>query len=291
MNLLPVLETILPVFLIVAFGFLYGRRIRTDIDTANRLNMDIFTPALIFSALSARGFDISNYDQLALAALIVVLGSGLVVLPLVRLLGVSWKTFVPPMMFSNSGNLGIPILLLAFGDGALAAAIVLFLVENTLHFTVGMYMVNHRAGLKTLLRSPMILASIAGIAVSITGLHVPSVITVPVGMVGQIAIPLMLFTLGIRMVDADLSDWRLGLWGGVLSPLSGLLMAWLATRWITLDSQQFGYLFLFAALPPAVLNYMVAEKYNQEPRRVASIVFIANIMSVLSLSLVLSWIL
>ena len=291
MNLLPVLETILPVFLIVAFGFLYGRRIRTDIDTANRLNMDIFTPALIFSALSARGFDISNYDQLALAALIVVLGSGLVVLPLVRLLGVSWKTFVPPMMFSNSGNLGIPILLLAFGDGALAAAIVLFLVENTLHFTVGMYMVNHRAGLKTLLRSPMILASIAGIAVSITGLHVPSVITVPVGMVGQIAIPLMLFTLGIRMVDADLSDWKLGLWGGVLSPLSGLLMAWLATRWITLDSQQFGYLFLFAALPPAVLNYMVAEKYNQEPRRVASIVFIANIMSVLSLSLVLSWIL
>jgi predicted permease len=289
MNLLPVLNTVLPVFLIVAFGFLYGRRVRTDIDTANRLNMDIFTPALIFSALSARGFDIASYDRLALAALMVVLGSGLVVLPLVRLLGVSWKTFVPPMMFNNSGNLGIPILLLAFGDGALQAAIVLFLVENTLHFTVGMYMINHRAGLTTLFRSPMILASIAGIAVSVLAIPVPGMITVPVGMLGQIAIPLMLFTLGIRMVDADLSDWRLGLWGAVLAPLSGLLMAWLATRWIALDGRQFGYLLLFAALPPAVLNYMVAEKFNQEPRRVASIVFIANMLSIISLTLVLGW--
>ncbi|HSP01421.1 MAG TPA: AEC family transporter [Thioalkalivibrio sp.] len=291
MNLVPVLQTVLPVFLIVALGFVYGRRFPTDIDAANRLNMDIFTPALIFSALSSQGFQIADYSQLALAATLVVLGSGLVVLPFLRLLKVDWKTFVPPMMFTNSGNMGIPILLLAFGEAALPAAIVLFLVENTLHFTVGMYMVNHRANLWNVLRTPMILASIAGIAVSLSGFVVPSVVAVPIEMVGQIAIPRMLFTLGVRMVDADFSDWRLGLWGAVLAPVSGLVIAGLIYPWLTLNPQQMAYLFIFATLPPAVLNYMVAEKFQQEPKRVASIVFIANLLSIFSLSVVLAWVL
>lgn len=289
MNLLPVLQTVLPVFLIVALGYGYGRRFHTEIDTANRLNMDVFTPALIFSALSAQGFHLADYSELALAAALVVLGSGLLVLPFVWLLKVQWKTFVPPMMFTNSGNMGIPILLLAFGEAALPAAIVLFIVENTLHFSVGFYMMNHRERIWTMLRNPMIAASIAGIGVSLSGLTVPQIIAVPVEMVGQIAIPLMLFTLGVRMVDADLSDWRLGLWAAVLAPGSGLLMALLLQTVIGLSSQQFAYLLIFAALPPAVLNYMVAEKFGQEPRRVASIVFIANLASIVSLSLVLAW--
>lgn len=291
MNFLPVINAVLPVFLIAALGFVYGRKFNTDIHTVNRLNMDIFIPALIFSALSAKGLQIADYQMLALAAVAVVLGSGLLVLPFLRLINVSWKTFVPPMMFTNSGNMGIPILILAFGEEALAAAVVLFLVENTLHFTVGMYMVNHRAGLLSLLRTPMILASFIGIAVSLMAIPIPHVIAVPIDMVGQIAIPLMLFTLGIRLVDADLSDWKLGLWAALLAPLSGLLMAWLISLWITLSPQQFAYLWVFSALPPAVLNYMVAEKFNQEPKRVASIVFIANLLSIFSISMVLAWVL
>jgi malate permease and related proteins len=117
------------------------------------------------------------------------------------------------------------------------------------------------------------------------------VLAVPIEMVGQIAIPLMLFTLGVRMVDADFSDWRLGLWGAVLAPASGLAVAALITPFMDLTSQQLAYLFVFAALPPAVLNYMVAEKYGQEPRRVASIVFMGNLFAIVSLSAVLGWLL
>ena len=291
MNLVAVLGTVLPVFLIVAVGFLYGRRFPTDIDTANRLNMEIFTPALIFSALTAQGFQIADYWQLIAFSSLVVLGSGVLVLPFVRLLKVDWKTFVPPMMFTNSGNMGIPILLLAFGEAALPAAIVLFIVENTLHFTVGMAMVNRRASLWQVLRTPMITASVIGIAVSLTAFSVPQVVAVPIEMLGQIAIPLMLFTLGVRMVGADFSDWKLGLWGAVLAPASGLGMVLLMLPVMNLPPEQFAYLLVFAALPPAVLNYMVAEKFAQEPRRVASIVFVANLMSIFTLFAVLAYLL
>lgn len=291
MNLIPVLQTVLPIFLIVALGYLYGRRHHTEIDTANRLNMDIFIPALIFSALSAQEFALADYWQLALAGTLVVLGSGVLVLPFVRLLRVHWKTFVPPMMFTNSGNMGIPVLILAFGEAALPAAIVLFLVENTLHFSVGLYMMNHKVSLWALLRTPMIAACIAGLLVSVSGLVVPRVLAVPIDMVGQIAIPLMLFTLGVRIVGADFSDWRLGAWGAALAPASGLAMVALMWPWLDLSPQHLTYLIVFAALPPAVLNYMVAEKYGQEPRRVASIVFIGNLMSIFTLSIVLAWVL
>ncbi|MDH5631796.1 MAG: AEC family transporter [Gammaproteobacteria bacterium] len=288
MPLLPVIETVLPVFLIAALGYFYGRRFDTDIENMNRLNMDVFIPALIFSALSAKGFDIASYQALMLAGIAVVLGSGLLVLPFLPLIRVQWKTFVPPMMFTNSGNMGIPILLLAFGSDVLPAAIILFLAENTLHFTLGMYLLNHRAGFLRVLRTPMILASIAGIVVSLTGITLPRAISAPVDMIGQIAIPLMLFTLGIRMVQADFSDARLGIIAGILAPASGLTMAWLISPFLNLDPTQQACLYVFACLPPAVLNYMVAEKYNQEPKKVASIVFIANLMAVITLPIVLA---
>ena len=74
-----------------------------------------------------------------------MLGSGLVAWPLARLLQVETKTFVPPMMFNNSGNMGLPLAVLAFGEAALPAAVVLFLVENLLHFSLGAWMLDHRA--------------------------------------------------------------------------------------------------------------------------------------------------
>ena len=89
----------------------------------------------------------------------------------------------------------------------------------------------------------------------------------------------------------ELSDWRIGLAGAILCPLSGLLVAWLTGFIWSFDSQQWAILLVFSALPPAVLNYMVAEQYHQEPARVASIVLLGNFASILTLPVVLAWVL
>ena len=148
--------TVFPLVAIVTVGFFYARRLKPDMSTANQINIDVFIPALIFSVLSAESFDLVKYQGLAIGALIIVLGSGLLLYPLCKLLNVHPKTFLPPMMFSNSGNLGIPLIVLAFGEHALPAAVVLFLVENLLHFTVGIYILDHRTRLFNLIKMPMI---------------------------------------------------------------------------------------------------------------------------------------
>ena len=278
-----VFEIVFPIFAIVLLGYLYARRHGPDMASANRLNLDIFTPALIFSVLSGEGFELSRYAELAGAALLVVLGSGVVAWPFARLFGYQSKMFLPPMMFNNSGNMGLPLALFAFGEHALPAAMILFLVENTLHFTVGNAMLTGHLNPLKLLRMPMLLATLAGIVVAVWQLRIPAPLHEAIDLLGQIAIPLMLFALGVRMTGVDLSDWRIGVAGALLCPLSGLLVAWLVTQSIALPGIQAEQLLVFAVLPPAVLNFMLAERYQIEPRKVASIVLLGNAASLLVL--------
>ncbi|MCP8689756.1 AEC family transporter [Marinobacterium sedimentorum] len=286
-----IFQVVFPLVAIVTVGYFYARRIHTDMSVANRVNMDVFTPALILSVMADQSFDLALYQPLAIAAVCVVIGSGLLLAPFCRLIGIHPKTFLPPMMFNNSGNLGIPLAVLAFGDYALPAAVVLFLVENTLHFTLGMYMLNPRTHPLSMLRIPMILAAIAGLVISSAGWVLPVYAKTFIDMLGQIAIPLMLFSLGVRMLSIDLSNWRSGVIGAILCPLSGVLMALATQQVVQLDETQFSYLILFGALPPALLNYLVAERYNQEPQQVASIVLLSNIASLVIIPLTLAFIL
>lgn len=282
-----ILNIVFPLFAVVAVGFLYARRHRPDMRAATSLNMDVFVPALVFSALASRDADLGAYGPLALAGLALVLGSGLLAWPIARAAGVAVRTFVPPMMFVNSGNMGIPLLVLAFGEQAMPAAVVLFLIENFLHFSIGIRMLDRKAHLIGVLRAPVMIACLGGLAVNLAGLHLPGMIAQPVEMLGQVSIPLMLFTLGVRLIHVDLSDWRVGVLGAMARPLIGVLLGALLAWALSLPEGQAGILILFAALPPAVLNYVFAERYEQEPERVASIVLLGNVAALLTLPVVL----
>ncbi|MCW9079540.1 MAG: AEC family transporter [Gammaproteobacteria bacterium] len=286
-----VFEIVFPIFGIVGLGYLYARRFGPDMASANRLNLEIFTPALIFSVLSGEGFELARYAELAFAAMLVVLGSGLLAWPFARLFGYSSKVFLPPMMFNNSGNMGLPLALFAFGEAALPAAMILFLVENTLHFTVGNAMLTGHVNPLKLIRMPMLAATLAGLIVAMAQIRVPGPLHEAIDLLGEVAIPLMLFALGVRMTGVDLSDWRIGLAGALICPLTGLLMAWLVGLVMPLPQLQLAQLIVFAALPPAVLNFMLAERYGIEPRKVAAVVLMGNMMSLLVLPAVLLFVL
>jgi len=274
--------------LIAGCGTLYGRFRTPDIRGLNTLNMELFVPMLVFAVLADRQAPLADYASLALAGAVVVLGSGIVLWPVAKWLKLETKTFLPPMMFNNSGNMGIPLLVLAFGEKALPAAVVLFIIEMLLHFSVGLYMLSPHTPLWRLLRMPIVLASLAGLAVNLGGIPLPGWFLEALHMLGGVCIPLMLFALGVRMLDIDFSDWKTGLLGAVLCPLSGLVLAVPLIWWLDLSGLQAAALWVFAALPPAVLNYLVAEQYRQEPHKVASLVLIGNLGSLVVMPLVLA---
>lgn len=276
-----IFSIVFPIFAIVLVGYLYARRHLPDMAAANKVNIDIFVPALIFDVLSGKDFNLGDYQLLALGGGIIVLGSGLLAWPIARLLGYRIRTFVPPMMFNNSGNMGLPLALFAFGEAALPAAVMLFIISNTLHFSLGMKMLDSRASLIGLLKIPMLIATIAGLLVAVTPIQIPSLLAIPIEMMGQVSIPLMLFSLGVRLIHVDWRAWRIGVAGAIVCPLTGILIAFALGTIFQLDEMQYAILLLFGALPPGVLNFMLAERFDQQPELVASIVMIGNVASIL----------
>lgn len=285
--LAKIFTTLLPVFLIAGCGALYGRFRSPDIRTLNTLNMELFVPMLVFAVLADQQAPLQDFAHLALAATVVVLGSGLLLWPLAVALKLDLKTFLPPMMFNNSGNMGIPLMVFAFGEAALPAAVVLFIVEMLLHFSFGLYLLDPKTPVWRLLRLPIVIASIAGLVVNLGGVPLPAWLLETLNMLGGVSIPLMLFALGVRMLDVDFSDWKTGVLGAVACPASGLILAWPMIYLLDLQGLQIATLWVFAALPPAVLNYMLAEQYRQEPHKVASLVLIGNLGSLLVMPVVL----
>lgn len=286
-----VLEVTVPVFAVILVGYGYARLRPTDMGVANRLNMHVFAPALLFFVLSEKLSASSALVVPTLGATAIVLGSGLLAWPLIIAAGGSARALMPPMMFKNSGNLGLPLAALAFGDEGLALAVVLFAAKTLLHFTLGVYLLRGRASVLPLLYNPILLATLVGLWAHFGDWRAPTLIRPAIEMMADVSIPLMLVSLGVRLTDVDLRQWRIGLAGALLCPATGLLSAWAAISLFGLTGVEAGLLWLYGILPPAVLNYILAEHYQREPAQVASIVVMGNAAGLITIPALLYFIL
>lgn len=286
-----ILEVTLPVFGIAALGYLYGRINGSDMDTANRVNMNLFVPALLFYVLSEKIPDSPEWQSVAWGTAIIVVGSGLLAWPVARLLKIPNRVLLPSMMFNNSGNLGLPLAALAFGEEMLPFSVVAFVVSTSLHFSLGIWLVSGQLHPMSLLKNPVFLSTLAGILAYMTDWHAPPILMPGLEMLSQVAIPLMLVALGVRLIHVDLSHWKAGLLGALLCPATGLVSAWLAILWLQPPEAMQRILLLFSILPPAVLNFLLAERYRQSPEAVASMVAFGNLGSLVVIPLSLAFLL
>jgi predicted permease len=242
--------------------------------------MNVLAPALVFSALASKDFDVAANRMLLVGSVAVVLGSGLLAWPVARLMREQARTFVPPMMFNNCGNMGLPLAVLAYGSAGFSPMVALFTISNLLQFTLGVWLLDHHARFGSLLRNPIVVATVLGFAFAIAHPPLPEWLMVAIRLVGDALIPMMLLSLGVRLYETSFGAWRIGVVGGIVCPLTGLAIATLLAPILGLDPMQQGLLILFGCLPPAVLNFMVAEQFGQEPGKVASIVLIGNLLSI-----------
>ena len=286
--LFRIVSIVFPIFAIVMTGFAYGRRHRPEMMAANKLNMEVFLPALIFTALAGKSFELADNIPFVIGSIVVVFGSGLLTWPVARLLGIDPKTLVPPSMFNNCGNMGLPLMLLTFGDSALGPTVVLMLVVTLLQFALTPWLIKGESPLTTIWREPLILAAILGVAVSMGGITLWPPLMKACRLLGDISIGLMIFSLGVRLSTAKLSAVGVGITGAIVTPLTGMLTAWVFGELAGLSRLDQDILFLFGALPPAVSCFIFAEKYHQEPDKVASIAMIGNASALFFIPLALA---
>jgi predicted permease len=282
-----ILSITLPIFAIVLAGFIYGRVKKPNMDGSNQIIIDLALPCLIFTSLSVKQFELTSASFFILAATIVVIFSGLLIWPFSKYSGTGPRALLPSVMFGNVGPIGIPLTVLAFGVDGLAPAVLLLVFSNILHFSVGVGIMSGRVDAKLIYASPLVWATVLGVLFSYFHLSLPEWINISLSMVGNILVPLMLLSLGIRLSSSKIEYLKLGAIGSILSIISRLLITYLVLMLFPLEPIQKGALILFAGIPPAMFNYMIADRYKCEPDKVASIVIVGHLLSLLALPFVL----
>jgi hypothetical protein len=275
-----IIGIITPVLIISALGYGYGRISKPDMTWVNRLSTDVLYPALIFTAMAAKDFHIVEYLPLIAGGFLILAGSGVMAWGMARMLGYNPHAFVPSMMFTNVANMGLPLTLFAFGPSMLPAAVSLFMIFSLVHFTIGIRICSPGASMRGILKGPMLWAMILGVVASLIGFSLPDWLATSTKMLGDAAIPLGLFALGVGFSGFRVERWSIGINGALLCPISGLLIAWPLVKLLPLSAPMQGVLLLYSALPPAVMNYIFAERYQQEPGLVSAIVVGGNIASI-----------
>jgi len=289
---LTVLGTVAPVFLLASAGFVWARA-GYDYPTefVTRMAMTLSVPCLIFTALMQTRIEPAALAALSLAALVAYCVVIALSWALVAVLRLDRAAYVAPLAFGNTGNLGLPLALFAFGDTGLGLAVVVFAVMAMLTFTLGLWLVSGGASTVRVLREPMLWATLLGGLFLSMGWQTPEWLTRSLSLMGQMAIPLMLVTLGVAV--ARLKPGRIGraIWLSAVKLVLGIAAGAGAGWAFGLEPVAFAVLVLQLATPVAVTSYLLAERYNADPDAVAGLVIASTLMSVAALPVTLSFLL
>ena len=286
---LTVLEIVAPVFLLAGIGFAWVRLgFEYRLQFVTRLAMTLAVPCLIFTALVNTTLEPAALTRLTLASLVVYAVVTAVMLALVWLGRLNVSTFAAPLIFGNTGNLGLPLALFAFGETGLEYAVVVFAVMALMSFTYGIWLVAGAGSFGKAFGEPLMWATVLGALFLWQDWQLPRFLDNTLGLIGQMAIPLMLITLGVAV--ARLSPGGVG--RAILLSLVKLVLCvgcgWLVADWFALEPTAFGVLVLQVATPVAVTSYMLAEKYGADAQSVAGLVVVSTVMSIGALPLLLA---
>jgi predicted permease len=286
MELLTPLFPVIPAFLLIGAGFVFAHWKRISLASVTEIIVYLATPCLIFTSLASKPLSTGDIRVLFFGAVLMFAGVGL----LIRLYFAVWKFssrgFALPALFMNAGNMGIPLALFAFGAPGMQRATLLFVIITSFQYSLGIYIISGHGNWREIFRLPLLYATIAGLSFNLGQIRVPELLFQPLSMLGQATIPLMLVSLGYRLHDFRSLRWGHAVGGALLRIFGGFAAANFAVQLIGADGVNRQVLLLYGCLPAAVVNFVLTEKYGQDPDLAASIVVLSTLASVVTIPLV-----
>lgn len=293
MNLaLTVLQVVAPVFLLAGIGFVWVKvGLEYRIQFVTQLAMTLSLPCLIFVSLMQTEIDPAALGALSFASVAAYGAITVVMLVLVAAMRLNIRTYAAPLIFGNTGNLGLPLALFAFGDVGLSYAIIVFAIMALWSYTFGIWLVAGAGSFSKVMKEPLVWGTVLGALFLWQGWETPLFLTNALDLVGQMAIPMMLITLGVAVARLSVHGLMQAATLSALKLAVCTAIAWGVGSYFGLDPIAFGVLVLQVATPVAVTSYLLAEKYGAQSENVAGLVVASTLMSVLALPLILAFVL
>jgi predicted permease len=284
---MSILSVVFPVFCIIGLGYLFASFKKISLEPIIDVLLYLTVPALVISSLSKKSFLPGDLVEMSIAVAGVVVGTGIISrIYLSATKRTGHRGFYLSTMFMNSGNMGFPLALLAFGPDGLAVAVLYFIAVSLLVYTLGIYMAKGAGGLTEIFKLPLIYASVLGITLNLTGIKLPAPVLSTVDMLGAATIPLMQVSLGCHLFQARLTDLKTSLAASVIRIGGGFAVAFVITGALGIGGVERNVIILSSSMPSAVINFIMSYRYNVQSDLVASIVATSTLLSVITTTLV-----
>jgi hypothetical protein len=279
--LATILTAIAPVIITALLGYGWTRLGRSfDAHALTHLVTEIGTPCLVFSTFANMTVPPGAFAVTAAASLTILVSFLAVASAILRLCGLSLRTYLPSMAFPNTGNLGMPLALYAFGSEGLAYAIVFLTFTSIMNFTIGQAIAAGTMSWRGIARMPIIYAVALGLATSAFGVAVPPFLGNTIALLGSITVPLMLLMLGVSLGSLRVAAFARAFLLSLLRIGMGASIGFAVTAIFGLHGAARAALVMQSSMPAAVFNYLFALRWNNQPEEVAGIVVVSTLITI-----------
>ena len=283
-----ILNIVLPVFIIIGVGYFFGRVKEIDLKSINELILYITTPCLIISSLSRFPIDLQISGKIFACVFLIVVIAMIAGFLLIKLLDLPYKVYVPPLMFANTGNMGLPLVLFAFGEAGFNNGIIYMVSTTLLHYTLGIMLVNTHRNPLEVFKLPLIYSTAIGLIISVAHIDLPVAASRSIDLLGEVSIPAMI---GYKLSGIKITSAGYSFLFGTLRIILGFGLGLIFAEITGLSGIASKVVILQASMPPAVFNFVLAEKYRQDSKTVASVIMAGTISSLFILPFIISYLL
>ena len=286
---LKLIDVLFPVFFVIGVGYYLGKK-DPNFDTKFITNFagNIGTPAMIFYTITTTGITLDIFIEYFIYALIIIGGFSLVGLLFLFILKKDVISELPPLILPNTGNMGIPICLFAYGTAGLGVASAIASVIILLHFTLGVLLAKKSFSLKILIKNGPIYAILASIAFLYFKWDVPGYIENTTFLLTYTTIFLVLMSLGIALSRLKVVSWTHASILGAVRVIIGPIIGFALIKFLNLNGFFAGVLLIQSAMPSAVLTYLVGSMYSERKvvDNIASVIVSSTLMSFITIPIV-----
>jgi predicted permease len=273
-------DVLLPVLTVAAVGYVWRRcNAPFDLEFVTRLMLNVAAPCLVFDSLARLTVPLGDFLVMAAAAAALLAAMAVAAFVLLKAVRLSVRSYLPVVAIGNTGNLGLPVALFAFGEAGLALAIAVFVTHSIGQFVLTPLLQARTAVLRTLLTTPVVHAAALGAVALAADVTVPEWLATTLGLFGDLTIPLMLLALGYTLGGLRARNLRLAFGLGIARLVLSFAVALGIGAAFRLDGVALGVFVLQGVMPAAVFNYLFAARYGRAAEDVAGIVLVSTLLS------------
>ena len=286
---LKLFEVLFPVFFIVGIGYLLGRQ-KSDIDTTfiTNYSANFGAPALFIFAITSSGVTYSVFSEYFIYSIIALSCFAITGIIFLFFMKKDVSRELPPFFLPNTGNMGIPICLFAYGSLGMGVAAAISSLVVLLHFTANIFLASKKFDVKIILKSPSTYAVIISVLFLYFDLEMPMFALNTVMLLGYTMIVLILMSLGVSLTQMKVFSIKSSLISSIGRVIVGPIIGFGLIKVFNLSGYAAGVLLIQSAMPSAILTYLIASMYSPKKivDNISSMIVVSTLMSLITVPII-----